>query len=179
MEQDIRDLFKTDDFSKKKLPKAHRSEFLDKLKATKVKNKNRVSKYKLLKIAAIVLVLVSVGYFSITPFGITSGTTEETALQLQIKTVEAQYLKHIEREWGNFLQITNDDTLVTRYKQKLKSLDDDYKDISEQFQENANDIVIVEALVENLKRRLQLLKDIQEHIKILNQENDSYEKNDI
>ena len=179
MKQDIRDLFKDDDFTKKELPSSHRAEFLDKLNASKAEKKNTFNFYDLLKIAAILFVFLSVGYFSIKSLGNQPKAIEETALQKQIKAVEAQYLKTIEAEWENFIGIAKDDKLVTRYKQKLKSLDVDYKDISEKFKANANDIAIVEALVENLKRRLQLLKDIQEHIKILNQENDNYEKNNI
>lgn len=179
MEQDIRELFNDDDFTKKELPLPHRKEFLDKLNASKTVKENRFNFNYLLKIAAVLLLFVSVGYFSIKFIGNDTQTIEETALESQIKTVEAQYLKSIETEWNNFLLIANDDKLIKRYKQKLESLDADYKDISQKFKENNNDILIVEKLVENLKIRLQILKDIQEHITLLNQENNTYEKANI
>jgi archaellum component FlaC len=94
----------------------------------------------------------------------------------QIEAVEAEYLKDIEKEWENFIAIAEDEILVERFKKKLNKLDKDYQEISAQFKNYSNDIMVVESLIDNLQTRLQILKDIQEHIKILNQNNGHYEK---
>lgn len=94
----------------------------------------------------------------------------------QVEAVEAEYLREINTEWTNFVAIANDKVLVARFKKKLDELDKDYQLISKQFKSNASNIQVVEALVENLQTRLQILKDIQEHIKILNQKNEQNEK---
>ena len=81
----------------------------------------------------------------------------------------------INREWKNFLILTTDKDLVRRYEKRLLDLDKDYQAVSKQFKEDTNDIATVENLIDNLQTRLQLLKDIQEHIKIINQQNEPYE----
>ena len=93
----------------------------------------------------------------------------------QIEAVEAKYLEDIEEEWENFVAIADDAILVERFRKKLNALDADYHDISIQFKQDSNNILVIESLVENLQTRLQLLKDIQNHIKILNQINEQHE----
>jgi septation ring formation regulator EzrA len=84
-------------------------------------------------------------------------------------------LENIEKEWQSFIALTNDTNLVERYEKELDELNNDYQIISDQFKADSDNISIVENLVNNLQRRLQLLKDIQEHIKLLNEENGHYE----
>lgn len=169
MKQDIRDLFKEEgDF--KTLPENHRAEFLDKLNSQPKPNSSSTN---WLKIAAVAILALTVG-FSI--FYKSPEKTEVSPIVAQIEAVEAEYLKDIEAEWESFLAITEDEVLVARFKKKLDELDTDYQDISAQFKADSNNIVVVESLVENLQTRLQILKDIQKHIKILNQNNEQHEK---
>ena len=93
----------------------------------------------------------------------------------QIEAVEAEYLANIEAEWKSFVAIAKDEVLVKRFRKKLDELDNDYQDISLQFKEDSDNILAVEALIDNLQNRLQILKDIQKHIKILNQNNEHNE----
>jgi hypothetical protein len=167
MKRDIRDLFKEED-DLKSLPNHHRTDFLEKLSKQPKKKLNR---FFLLKIAAVVLVLLAVGY------GVVYNQPEEevSTMVAQIEAVEAEYLKNIEAEWKRFIAIADDEVLVARFKKKLAELDNDYQEISVQFKTDSNNILVIEALVENLQTRLQILKDIQEHIKILNQNNEHYE----
>lgn len=168
MKQDIRDLFKEDE-DLKTPPENHRSEFLDKLKT---QNKSKKRGYTWLKIVAVVIVALTVG-FSI----FYKKPVENVSPMLaQVEAVEEEYLKEINAEWENFVAIANDEVLVARFKKRLDALDRDYQSISKQFKSDANNIVVVEALVDNLQTRLQILKDIQEHIKILNQKNEQNEK---
>lgn len=168
MKQDIRDFFK--DREDLKIPPAnHRNEFLDKLKT---QNKSKKRGYTWLKIVAVAIVALTVG-FSI----FYKKPVENVSPMLaQVEAVEEEYLKEINAEWENFVAIANDEVLVARFKKRLDALDRDYQSISKQFKSDANNIVVVEALVDNLQTRLQILKDIQEHIKILNQKNEQNEK---
>ncbi len=168
MKQDIRDFFKEDE-DLKTLPDNHRAEFLDKLKT---QNKSKKRGYAWLKIVAVAIVALTVGFsiFYEKPI------ENVSPMLAQVEAVEAEYLKEINEEWKNFIAIADDEMLVDRFKKKLGELDNDYKILSKQFKSDANNIQVVEALVENLQTRLQILKDIQEHINILNQKNEQNEK---
>jgi hypothetical protein len=168
MKQDIRDLFKTED-DLKALPENHRTEFLEKLKT---QPKKKFTSFSWLKIAAISVIALTVGY------SIFMNEPEPVLVSpmiAQIEAVEAEYLKNIEAEWENFVAIAEDEILVARFKKKLEDLDKDYKEISIRFKEDANNLLVIESLVDNLQTRLQILQDIQKHIKILNQKNEHYE----
>lgn len=167
-QQDIRKLFGNEDDIKKPLPINHRNEFLEKLKSERQPKANR---FLWLKIAA-VLVIGLVASYTVFQKEIVE---EESPLLSQIEAIEAEYLKNIDTEWQNFLAIAEDGNLIKRYESQLSKLNKDYQGISDNFKKDSNNILVVEALVENLRTRLQLLRDIQEHIKILNQENEHYE----
>jgi len=172
MEQDIRKLFNTENETDTQLPLTHRAEFQNKLRNAKQKQKPRFN--AVYKYAAIALLFFAIGYVSIQQI-IAPSEVEETALQLQLKNVEQQYLDHIDKEWESFKSLTDDDRLVDRYEQKLDDLNNDYQELSSQFQEDRNNILVLESLIDNLKLRLQILKDIQQHIKLLNQKNEQHE----
>jgi hypothetical protein len=164
MKRDIRDLFKEED-ELKTLPENHRTEFLAKLKTQSKKSTNS---FPWLKIAGVLLIALTVS------FSLFYNKQEEQKVSpiiAQVEAVEAEYLANIETEWKSFVAIAKDDVLVERFRKKLDELDTDYKTISIQFKKDANNILVIEALVDNLQTRLQILKDIQAHIKILNQKN--------
>lgn len=168
MKQDIRNLFKEED-DLKSLPKNHRTEFLKKLE----KQPTKKSAFPWLKIAAVLLVALTIGFCMF----YTKSTAENVSpIIAQIEAVEAEYLANIKAEWESFVAIAEDDVLVERFRNKLSDLDKDYQIISSQFKNDANNILVIESLVDNLQTRLQILKDIQKHIKILNQNNEHHEK---
>lgn len=170
MKRDIRDLFKDDvETTIKKLPENHRKEFLERLEK---QSKPKKTLYAWLSVAAVLLVALTIGF---TVFNSESEIEKASPIIAQIETVEAEYLANIETEWQSFIAIADDEVLVERFRKKLKELDADYQAISVQFKEDSNNILVIEALVDNLQTRLQILKDIQKHIKILNQNNDHYE----
>lgn len=172
MEQDIRKLFNTENETDSQLPLTHRAEFQNKLRNATQKQKPRFN--AVYKYVAIALLFLAIGYVSIQQI-IAPSEVEETALQLQLKNVEQQYLDHIDKEWESFKSLTNDNRLIHRYEQKLDELNNDYQELSVQFQEDRNNILVLESLIDNLKLRLQILKDIQQHIKLLNQKNEQHE----
>lgn len=178
MKRDIRNLFKEEDLKKNPLPNNHRLEFLEKLKANSSIEVEPKNKFLVYKIAASVLLFVSIGYFISKPFN-SESKIETSRLIEQIETVEQQYLKSIDKEWENFLMLSKDEKLIKRYKNRLDDLNQSYQEISEQYRNDANDFLVLETLVENLQTRLQLLKDIQKHIILLNQQNRNHENTTI
>lgn len=170
MKRDIRELFKNEDeVTTKQLPENHREEFLARLQK-QLKPKKKL--YSWLSVAAVLLIALTIGFNF---FNNEPEIEKVSPIIAQIEAVEAEYLADIETEWQSFIAIAEDEVLVERFRKKLKELDADYQDISVQFKEDSNNILVIEALVENLQTRLQILKDIQKHIKILNQKNEQYE----
>lgn len=174
MKRDIRTLFENKTLATKQLPDNHRAEFLNKLKKANNKKKKPKQTYFYYKIAASILVLLAMAFFISRNLSENS-KPESMELVDQIKTVEQHYLAEINKEWENFLALTTDTKLVNRYKERLKSLDVNYKALSKDFKNDTSNVLVIEDLIENLKTRLQLLKDIQQHIKLLNSKNNSYE----
>jgi hypothetical protein len=168
MKRDIRDLFKEEE-NFKSLPDNHRTEFLEKLKK---QSEKKSANFPWLKIAAVLFVALSAG---LSIFYKTAEEAEVSTIVAQIEIVEAEYLKDIETEWQSFLAIAEDEKLVERFRNKLDDLDTDYKEISAQFRKDGNNILVIESLLGNLQTRLKILKDIQKHIKILNQKNEQNE----
>ena len=171
MKQDIRNLF-TEEDDLKTLPEDHRMEFAKKLKE---QSKPKHNSYAWISVAAILIIALTIG-FNVREMESKPEHIQTDPIIAQVEAVEAEYLKNIKTEWQSFLAITDDAVLVERFRKKLKELDTDYQEISLEFKEDANNILVIEALVENLQTRLQILKDIQKHIKILNQKNEHNEK---
>ncbi|GAB1856024.1 hypothetical protein MHTCC0001_08590 [Flavobacteriaceae bacterium MHTCC 0001] len=174
MKRDIRDLFKDNEVTKHQIPEGHREEFYTKLTKPK-KNGLNTSNYQwVFKVAAMLLVCIAMGYFLI-PKDDASNVKHKERFTTQIKAIERKYKASINKEWKNFLLLTEDKNLVHKYKKRLDDLDADYKEISKHYKDDTDEILIIEALVENLQTRLNLLKDIQKHINLLNKQNEHYE----
>jgi len=173
MKRDIREIFKDEELPRKKLPSFHEVEFLQKLE---ILNKKQEPKpfFKTWKIAASIILMFSVGYYFLSTYTEVKQENQPTLL-VQVKQIEKEYLKNIKTEWNTFVKLTTDKNLIEKYKEKLLNLDINYKEVSVQFEENPNNINILESLINNLQNRLQLLKNIKEHLKELNQKNTSNE----
>ena len=169
MKRDIRDLFK-DEVELNALPRNHRVEFMAKLKKTPEKE-TRI--YFWLSIAAVIMIALTVG-FSLSYME--ANEEEVSPILAQLEAVESEYLENIEKEWQSFVAIADDKVLIERFRKKLDELDKDYQEISIQFKIDANNVLVIEALVDNLQTRLQILEDIQAHIKILNHKNEPNDK---
>lgn len=172
MKHDIRNLFQEDEPTKQ-LPENHRAEFLEKLKHSESK-KEKQKRFNWFKIAAVFVIALGISFLFLKG---NSKIEKPQKLEIvqQIEKVEQEYLQNIDKEWQQFLQLAEDDNLVKRYEQKLADLDTNYRTISKQFKAEPNNILVIEDLVNNLKTRLQLLKDIQAHIKFIKKESEPNE----
>lgn len=170
MEHDIRDLFKENKCSKIEIPKNHRTEFLEKLEHQN-KKQNGFQRNTIFKIAASIAILL----FCTVYFINSNNEVEKTPLQIQVAAIEKEYLTNIDKEWDSFIAVAEDSILVNKYKVKMLDFDKDYQKITNELNKTPNNINVLEALINNLQRRLELIKDIKEHVKELNQKNTSNE----
>ncbi len=176
MKKDIRDLFDGNEGSDLELPKGHRQEFLEKLKKSKSRKSKRQGYVKIYRVAAVLIVFLSIGMVVFNPFyKDESEVVSKSPIELQIKNIEKGYLISIGNEWKSFLKLTKDEKLIERYERKLESLDAEYREILKVFKNDSNNISVIESLIENLKTRLKLLKNIQAHIKLLNEKREENE----
>jgi peptidoglycan hydrolase CwlO-like protein len=170
MERDIRDLFSKDDVDKKDIPKNHREDFIKKLGEHQPEKEPKKT-YIFLKIVASFLLIIMCVYF----YQNTDVSPSKTAVEIQMQAIEKDYLSSINKEWNSFKKIATDTILIKKYEEKLKESKVDYQKITKQLKELPNNINVLQSLIDNLQRRLQLIKDIKEHINELNQKNTSNE----
>lgn len=173
MKRDIRELFNDTETEGKKLPKNHRTEFIEKLNFSTIEKPKKPHLGLFLKVAASIALIITFGYYMMNQKN--SEINKPTSIQVQVQQIEKDYLQQIDNEWKNFVRATDDKELIKVYQQKLDDLNEDYKELSKSFKENTNNVMILEDLIGNLQNRLQLLKDIQNHIKILNEKTNTYE----
>lgn len=170
MEHDIRDLFSKDDVVEKEIPKNHREDFIKKLGKHQPK-KDRKKNYKVLKVVASFLLMISCVFV----YKNTIASPQKSAVEIQMQAIEKDYLSSINKEWNSFKEIARDTILIKKYEEKLKESNADYQKITKQLTAFPNNINVLQSLIDNLQRRLQLIKDIKEHINELNQKNTSNE----
>ena len=170
MERDIRDIFKENEVSDKEIPQFHREEFTKKLNELNQKS-NSKNRFKIALSAAAIIFFITALLF---PKSDASKVNNHT-IQKEVAKFEKEYLKNINKEWKQFLAISKDSILIKKYEIKLKDFDTDYKKITKNLEQNPNNINVLEALISNLQRRLELIKNIKGHLKELNQKNTSNE----
>lgn len=170
MKHDIKGLFNKNEHQNKELPKNHREDFIKKLHQLDINNTKR-KPFFLLKIASVIVLIAFCGYLYQNSYS----KPIKTAFETQLEGIENEYLINIDKEWNSFIKVANDTILIRKYKEKLKTSDIDYKKITTQLKEYPNNINVLESLIDNLQRRLQLIKDIREHINELNQKKTSNE----
>lgn len=170
MKQDIRDIFIHEKRDKMQLPKNHKEQFLEKLETihTSKNKRNFKNRYK---IVASVLIIISCTIFYKTNYL----KIQKTSFEVQVEDLEKEYLKDINKEWNGLKTITNDTLLLKKLSIKMKDYEENYQKIIVDFKENPNNINVLESIITNLQRRLQLIKEIKKHINELNQKNISNE----
>jgi hypothetical protein len=173
MEHSIRNLFGKNEEPKRELPENHREEFLEKLKEGTPKN-TKAKSFFFLKIASSIAFIICCTYFYLSGTSVVQQTAK-TQIQIQMEMFEKEYLTNIDKEWNSFIKVANDTVLVKRYQEKLKESDLEYQKITINFKEYPNNINVLQSLIYNLQERLELIKNIQEHLKELHQKNTSNE----
>ncbi|WP_299550367.1 hypothetical protein [Seonamhaeicola sp.] len=181
MAQDIRELFKDDKITHEKMPENHQERFLKRL--DEAFPESQKSNFGWIRIAAsIVLVIgLSVGGYKI--FKPEAGTVDpvemvstpvETAetktlgdMFPELKKVEDYYLASINLELSKIKYTPETKDLFDGYIEQLGELDKEYKRLSLELTESEPSELTVNALIDNLKLRLNLLYRLKSQLKEL------------
>lgn len=197
MAQDIRELLKQDkQIPSERIREGHQQRFMDRLEKELPKQK-RGFDYSWIRIAASVVVILSVSFMAFNQFGNNEGTTEvvnstdspvknsTVVLSKQSSSVAEIYPDYEQVENTVFTtvkfylsQIKIDDTnreLVESFMKRLENLDKEYQRLNEEFLKVGPNMQSIEAMKENLTMRLTLLTRLQEKLKELEKiENENY-----
>ncbi|GAA3626385.1 hypothetical protein [Flavivirga jejuensis] len=180
MARDIRELFKDDKIAHEKMPENHQKRFLEKLdEAMPIANK---SKFNGIRIAASVVLLIGLGFGAFkffqpevkvnkpTEVVITEPVETKTLGDLSpgLKKVEDYYLASINLELSKMKYTPETKDLFDGYLLQLDELDKEYKRLSAELTESGPSELTVNALIDNLKFRLNLLYRLRAQLKELN-----------
>lgn len=179
MARDIRELLRDDKISHEKMPKNHQDRFLNKLDEAlpeePVKNT-----FNWFSIAASVVVLLGLSFgaynyfqpeIEVEPTVATTNTVETKTLgdvSPGLKKVEDYYLASINLELSKMKPTPETKELFDGYLLQLKELDSEYNSLSLELTESGPTELTVNALIDNLKFRLNLLYRLRSQLKQLN-----------
>ncbi len=179
MAQDLRKLFEEQRKKDKPLMKqGHEDRFLKRLgEEMPVKKK---SSYGFFKIAAAVLVLVSLGLFIYQKFGKTdidapkivekdSNLNQQKGISLgdlspDLKKVETYYVANINLELSKLEISDENEALIDSFMEQLDMLNTEYKNLNEELNEIGPNDQTISALIQNLQLRLQLLQKLKKKL---------------
>ncbi|MGY5847048.1 hypothetical protein ACW6QP_06480 [Salegentibacter sp. HM20] len=201
MGQDIREMFKNESAPKKEsLPKGHKSRFEARLDEAFPETKKQSSNFFFLKIAAVLVVALGVGFALFNnPFaGDTEVQVADTPVQEEanqneaelvpekqfklsevspeFKRVEDYYLASLNMELAK-LEVNDDNrAVINAFMKQLAELDKEYEELNAEISKTGPSEIMLEAMINNLQLRLDLLYKVKSKIKEINQsKNNSYE----
>ena len=181
MAQDLRDIFKEQRrLEHESMPQGHEARFLQKLEngaPQQVSHKFR----NWWKIAASVVVFLGLGYgayhFTTDPMPIAVDSDEVVTtpkvktmgdISPDLKKVEDYYLASINLELSKIELTTDNKEIFDGYINRLEELQDEYNNLNMELTDNGPNPLTIDALINNLKLRLNLLYDMQDQLKRLN-----------
>lgn len=195
MAQDIRELFKEENkLAADAMPNGHEGRFLNKLE-NQLPEKN-TSVFTWLKVAASVVVFLSLGiggyyFLKTTPEEITIPTVADTTpvnntenkslgdLSPELKKVEDYYLASINLELSRVKYTNETKEVFDGYLVRLNELTQEYERLSEELTTSGPNELLINALIDNLKFRLNLLYKLREHLNELQSTDSINENNQI
>jgi len=174
MAQDLKKLLKQE-VSRKTMSNNHEARFIEKLDTHLPKNKTTT--FSWLSIAASVLLLIGfVGYNSLnsedpitvidTP--VISDTKSLSDVSPTLKKVEEYYLASINLELSKLKYTTETKELFDGYLERLNDLNKEYERLGIELTKSGPNEATINALIDNLKFRLNLLYRLKEQLKNLN-----------
>ncbi|WP_223033925.1 hypothetical protein [Hanstruepera marina] len=192
MAQDIRKLFEeARNNTEDKMSSGHEARFLKKLDSQLPIKKSK--SFNWLQIAASIVVIMGLGYGTFTYFNNpiepvkvvdTNKNQEEPTKSLgdispDLKKVEDYYLANINLELSKVKLTPDNKELIDGYISRLDELNKEYKRLSIELTESGANELTVNALITNLKFRLNLMYRLKEQLKLLNETNESQNPNKI
>lgn len=184
MAQDLRGMLKDYQPEAPKLSKGHEARFEDKLDVAFSENKSDSNFFFWMKIAATIIVFLTVGYFgyqylqkdsSIDNQWVdnTMEVENETPtitignLSPDLKKVEDFYVTGINQQLASLNRTPENEELINGYLHRLEELDDAYKTLNAELNEVGPSEATITALIDNLQLRLELLFKLKNKLKEL------------
>ncbi|MEM7379920.1 MAG: hypothetical protein AAF361_01835 [Bacteroidota bacterium] len=180
MAQDLRELFKKEKDKKFPMKSGHEERFMERLDSA-LPQKRKVS-YLFLKIAASLILLISLGIFTyyqtvfdsdvpqtVVDRNEVQKSTDPPALSLgdlspDLRKVENYYVANINLELSQ-LQISEDNkAVVDGFMERLAVLNEEYQVLNKELNDIGPNDQTITALVRNLQLRLQLLLKLKEKL---------------
>ena len=182
MSQDLKELFKKERAGQKHLIKeGHEERFLKRMEHTLPKAKK--PSFGLLKIAATIVILMTLGYFGVEKYAkeaiqetiVVKNTElkEQSEISLgdlspDLKKVENYYVANINLVLSK-LEMSNDNkALIDSFMQELENLDSEYTSLNQELNQMGPNDQTIAALIQNLQLRLQLLQKLKKKLNDLN-----------
>lgn len=181
MAQDLKKLLREESkVSNQKMPDGHQARFLDKLdEQLPEQPEKKMFSFNFMKIAASVVILLGLGYATFQFVGIEKNEPVEVVettkgieeVSPELKKVEDYYLASINAELAKIEYTPETKELFDGYIQRLGELTKEYDLLTKEFVESGPNENTVNALIDNLKLRLNLLHRLKEKLNELNTEN--------
>ncbi|TWO32511.1 hypothetical protein E1J38_006450 [Seonamhaeicola sediminis] len=180
MAQDIRDFFKDDKVSPEKMPANHEQRFIKKLDKA-FPEKSSKSNFGWIQIAATITLLIGLSFGGYKLFSPDVKTDSPTNIVVNdpvetkslgdispgLKKVEGYYLASINLELSKIKYTPETKDLFDGYIEQLGELDKEYKRLSLELTKSGPSELTVNALIDNLKLRLNLLYRLKSQLKEL------------
>ncbi|WP_299114734.1 hypothetical protein [uncultured Winogradskyella sp.] len=187
MGQNLKDLFKNQPKDESvKMSQGHEARFLEKLDKALPQEK-KSSHFGFLNIAASIIVLLGLSYGAfqflngpdepvVEPTVIVKDDEIKTmgAFSPELKKVEDYYLASINLELSKVNLTPDNKDLVDGYIERLKELNTEYDKLTLELNENGPNEQTLDALIDNLKFRLNLVMRLKEKLQEFN--NDTFEE---
>ena len=190
MAQDIRKLFDSEHQSKdlqvikESMAKGHESRFLKKLDV-ELPLRSKKSPFTFLNIAASVVLLLGFSFGAYQFLGSeqvaeipveTVATKSLGDISPQLKKVEDYYLANINLELSKMKVTPESKELFDGYLERLEELNIEYAALADELTQSGPSELTVNALINNLKLRLNLLYRLKEKLSELNAAEDTYKE---
>ena len=196
MAKDIKELMENDSEKQfSELPKGHRKRF-EELLDKELPQEKEEKPFRLWKIAATIAIIFGIG---ITVNMNEGDTVEETVVDTQqkkenseaskitlgdispdLKKVEQYYVANINLELADIELTEANKKLLDGYMNRLSELNDAYQELTLELNEVGPNNQTIEALINNLQLRLQLLYRLKEKIKELKEtENEKFKDQNV
>lgn len=166
MLKDLKDILKEDSTEKLELPLNHRQRFENRLQKLEPKKRKN---YMFLKIAASILILISVGYFltqsnTIQPDSSIDEKIDLADISPELKQIENNYESAINYEMLGIVATEDNKEILDSYLEKVALLSEDYKVLSKKLVTDEINEKVVNAVINNLQLRLQLLLELKDKL---------------
>ncbi|REE24418.1 hypothetical protein DFQ09_104189 [Winogradskyella pacifica] len=188
MAQDLRNLFEEDSKDQQtKMSEDHEARFLKKLENEFPKQQKSTNRFGILNIAASVVLLLGLSYGGYQYFQVPTKIVEpikvvETELKSlgdvspDLKKVEDYYLASINLELSKVQLTPENKELFDGYVERLKELNDEYKALTIELNANGPNESTLDALINNLKFRLNLVMRLKDKLQEFNDDAFSEER---